>query len=212
MTASRPLSGRRAEAARNDERILAAARNVFTAQPDAPIAAVAQEAGVGIGALYRRFRSKDELLRRLAHDGLVRYVALVEEALADEGDAWHAFAEFLQRAVDTGTSSITARFAGTFPVDDELRSLGISADSSTARLLARTRERGGLRAGIEVGDVALVLEQLQAVSVGDAPRQLELRRRYLALALDGLHTSQEAPLPGTAPTWQEISRRYERPA
>jgi len=211
MTASTPLSGRRAEAARNDERILAAARSVFTAQPDAPIAAVAQEAGVGIGALYRRFRSKDELLRRLAHDGLVRYVALVEEALADEGDAWHAFAGFLQRAVDTGTSSITARFAGAFPVDDELRSLGIRADSSTARLLARTRERGGLRAGIEVGDVALVLEQLQAVSVGDAPRQLELRHRYLALALDGMHTSREVPLPGAAPTWQEISRRYERP-
>ena len=53
-----PLSGRRAEAARNDRRILEAAREVFVADPSAPIAAVAARAGVGIGALYRRYGSK----------------------------------------------------------------------------------------------------------------------------------------------------------
>ncbi len=49
-----PLSGRKAQAARNDTLILAAARAVFTADPSAPIAAVAERAGVGISALYRR--------------------------------------------------------------------------------------------------------------------------------------------------------------
>src|SRR2546423_105529 len=50
MTATTaPLSGRRAQAARNDQRIRDAARVVFTADPDAPIAAVAQRAAPGVG-------------------------------------------------------------------------------------------------------------------------------------------------------------------
>ena len=68
------MSGRRAQAARNDERILEAAREVFVADPGAPIAAVAERAGVGIGALYRRYASKEELLRELGAEGLTRYI------------------------------------------------------------------------------------------------------------------------------------------
>ena len=92
-----PLSGRRAEAARNDERILESARAVFVADPGAPIAAVAEHAGVGISALYRRYPSKEELLRRLCGDGLRRFIADAEAALADDGDPWEAFAGFMRR-------------------------------------------------------------------------------------------------------------------
>ncbi len=69
-TSAAPLNGRRAQAARNDQRILDAARAVFTADPEAPIAVVAERAGVGIGALYRRYPSKEALLERLSLDGL----------------------------------------------------------------------------------------------------------------------------------------------
>ncbi|HKB46715.1 MAG TPA: helix-turn-helix domain-containing protein, partial [Ktedonobacterales bacterium] len=117
-TTTAPLSGRRAEAARNDQRILDAARAVFTADPSAPISAVAAQAGVGISALYRRYRSKDELLQRLSADGLRRYIAAVEAALADDGDPWSAFAGFMRRSLDAGTSSLTVRFAGAFPATD----------------------------------------------------------------------------------------------
>ena len=67
--ASAGLPGRRGQAARNDAVILDAARDVFLADPKAPIAAVADRAGVGISALYRRYASKDDLLRTLCHDG-----------------------------------------------------------------------------------------------------------------------------------------------
>ena len=119
-TASTPLSGRRAEAARNDQRILEAARAVFVADPGAPIAAVAEHAGVGISALYRRYASKEELLRRLCGDGLKAYLAAAEEALADDGDPWEAFARFMRRVVDADTHSLTSRLAGTFTPTDEL--------------------------------------------------------------------------------------------
>src|SRR4051795_7803078 len=94
-----PTDGRRAQAAQNDERILTAARAVFVGDPGAPIAAVAKEAGVGIGALYRRYPSKEGLLRALCADGLERYIAAVEAALAAHGDAWEAFEGFMRAAV-----------------------------------------------------------------------------------------------------------------
>ncbi len=55
--------------------------DVFTADPNAPISAVAERAGVGISALYRRYRSKEELLQELSLNGLRRYLDEVEAAL-----------------------------------------------------------------------------------------------------------------------------------
>ena len=206
--------GRRAEAARNDQRILDAARDVFTANPEAPIATVAERANVGIGALYRRYPSKDALLERLALDGLKRYLVSAEAALADEGDPWTAFADFMRRSLDEGAGSLTLRFAGRFTASAELNRLGRTAHAATQRLLARTKAAGALRFDIEVGDLTLIFEQLQAVQVGDQQRTRQLRHRYLALLLDALRTPTMPtvpgePLPGPPPRWDEITQRYE---
>src|SRR5918994_3949641 len=180
----RRLPGRRTEAARNDERILEAARAVFTADPHAPISAVAERAGVGISALYRRYQSKEELLQRLSLDGLRRYLAEVEAALADDGDPWEAFAAFMRRAVDADTSSLTLHLAGTFtPTEAHWRD-GETAFQLNVRLLNRTKAAGVLRPEIDVGDLSLLFEQLQIVQVRDQERTHELRHRYLTLMLD----------------------------
>jgi AcrR family transcriptional regulator len=203
-----PLSGRRAQAARNDELILDAARAVFTRDPAAPIAAVADQAGVGISALYRRYRSKDELLQRLAGDGLQRYIDTAEDALAQTGDAWTIFKDFMLRCVDAGTSSLTVRFMGAFSSNDELHKQGRHAYAATQHLLERAKHVGALRPEVEVGDISLLFEQLQSVQLGDEERSRQLRRRYLSLLLDGLHARSTTPLPGPAPQWDEITRRY----
>src|ERR687893_218271 len=98
----------------DDERILAAARAVFIADPAAPISAVARHAGVGIGALYRRYPSKDELLRTIGAGGLARFIAPAEAALADDRDPWEAFAGFMRACVEADTNSLTQKLAGTF--------------------------------------------------------------------------------------------------
>jgi AcrR family transcriptional regulator len=203
------LSGRRAEAARNDKQILEAARAVFIEDPEAPIAAVAKRAGVGIGALYRRYRSKDELLVRLAGEGLQRYIDAAEAALRDEGEPWVAFVRFMQQCMELGAGSLSLRLAGAFSTTEELRQAGMQAYLATRQILERTKAAGALRGEIEVGDLSLLFEQLQAIGVGDEARTSELRRRYLALMLDGLHAVAAAPLPGPAPQWEEINRRYE---
>src|SRR3954469_13962971 len=115
-----PQSGRRAEAARNDERILAAARDVFIANPLAPIADVAKAAGVGISALYRRYPSKEDLLRQLCADGLRRYIAAAEAASADEGDLGAAFASFMAGVVSPRAASLTQPLARTFQPTQDL--------------------------------------------------------------------------------------------
>jgi AcrR family transcriptional regulator len=208
----RPLSGRRAQAARNDQLILKAARAVFVADPAAPVAAVAEQAGVGMGALYRRYPSKEDLLRRLAGDGLRRYLAEAQAALADHGDPWAAFARFMGRIVDADTHSLTVRLAGTFTPTQDLYDDAATAQELNVALLERTKAAGAVRSDLDVNDLTFVFEQVASIRLGDPDRTRQLRHRYLALLLDGLHTPAPEPLPGPPPTLQEVSSRWNRPA
>ncbi len=206
---SHPLSGRRAQAARNDQRILDAAREVFVADPRAPISAVAERAGVGISALYRRYESKEGLLRRLNAEGLRIYIAAAEDALDDERDSWDAFTNFMRRVVDADTHSLALQLAGTFTPTDELSRKAATAQELNVRLFERTKAAGALRVDIEVGDISMLLEQLAAVRVVDEERTRQLRHRYLALFLEALHAPMGAPLAGPPPSWEEISQRWQ---
>jgi len=81
-----PLRGRQAQAAQNDGLILQAAREVFLADPTAPISAVAERAGVGIGALYHRYAGKEDLLRTLCRNGQEIYLTEIKRAFPDSFD------------------------------------------------------------------------------------------------------------------------------
>src|SRR5262249_31053169 len=141
---------------------------------------------------------------------LRRYIATAEAALAAEEDPWTAFAVFMRRCLDDGAGSLTLRFAGSFTATDELHGLGCVAHKATQRLLDRIQSAGILRTDITVGDISLLLEQLQAVHAGDQHRSRQLRHRYLMLLLDALHTPSAVPLPGPAPSWEEIGRRFDK--
>jgi AcrR family transcriptional regulator len=210
MDPSAPLSGRRAQAARNDRQILESARAVFVADPGAPIAAVAEHAGVGISALYRRYPSKDELLRQLNRDSLADYIADVEAALADDdGDPWDAFASFMRRRVDADSHALTLRLAGAFTPTEDLFRDGRRAQELNIRLFDRTRAAGAIRPDLVVDDLSFLFEQLAAVRVRDPERTRRLRRRYLELVLDAIRATGERRLPGPPPSWQEIAERWD---
>lgn len=203
------MSGRKAEAARNDGVILAAAREVFTADPSAPISAVAERAGVGISALYRRYGSKEGLLQKLSADGLDAYISAVEGALADGGDPWEAFANFMRRAVDADTNSLTSRLAGTFTPTEEMFNEGRRARELNERLFEHVREADVIREDIVFEDISMLLEQLATVRIGGKERTFQLRHRYLALFLEALRAPQESELPGPPPNWKETGGRWE---
>lgn len=141
--AQKGLPGRKAQAARNDGIILDAARAVFLADAAAPISAVAERAGVGISALYRRYPSKDVLLRTLCYDGLRRYNAEAEAALADS-DPWRGLVGFLERVVDADVHSLTVRLAGTFTPDDSIVPDVQRSGELTSELVRRAHATGRL--------------------------------------------------------------------
>jgi AcrR family transcriptional regulator len=202
------LSGRRAQARRNDPLIRLAAREVFTADPAAPMSAVAARAGVGISALYRRYASKEELLRQVAHDGLQQYLDLAEAAVADGREAWTAFSAFMEALLDAQTVAITMNLAGTFTPNQELIDMSVRAAELNKRIVDRTKRRGGLRKDVVVDDLSMILEQVSSVRLGSAERTRQLRRRYLALCLDGLRSNAKGKLPGPPPTPDELSSRW----
>ncbi len=201
-----PLSGRRAQAALNDARILESARAVFVDDPRAPVTAVAKRAGVGISALYARYASKEDLLRKLCDDGLQRFVVETEAALADDRDAWTAFADYMRRMVDADTSSMTLALAGTFTPTAEMFALAQRANELLRAVFERARDV--LRPDLEVHDLSLIFELVAGLKLSDRARTEQLRRRYLAMILDGLRAGARTALPGPPPAWRELHGRW----
>ena len=202
------LRGRQAQALSNDELILRAARDVFLADPTAPIAAVAERAGVGIGALYHRYASKEDLLRVLCRNGQEAYLAEVRRALASGSDGWEAYTEFLHRIVAANTHGLTVRLAGAFTPTAEQMDLAEHMQALGTELFERARASGRLRDDVTYLDVEFLLELLARVRLGDADRTAELRQRHLAVIIDGLRSTHPTALPGGPPTWQEQTERW----
>jgi AcrR family transcriptional regulator len=202
-----PLSGRRREAARNDVGILDAARAVFLEDPSAPISAVAARAKVGISALYRRYPSKDDLLREVVRDGLLRYIADLEAALADDRDPWTAYSEFLSRALDGGSQALAQRLAGTFTPTPDLSALGQRAAALVKEVHATAQRHQVLRDDVDPIDVVFLLEMLSTVKLPGADGGHALRHRYLALFLQALRAPGDGPLP-SGPDPAELVGRW----
>ncbi|MBC7301262.1 MAG: helix-turn-helix transcriptional regulator [Nocardia sp.] len=201
------LPGRKAQAARNDGLILEAARAVFLDDPSAPIAAVAERAGVGISALYRRYPSKEVLLRTLCHEGLRRFNSEADAALEDS-DGWRGFVGFLERVVEADVHSLTVRLAGTFTPDETMLPDVVHSGEAGEELVRRAHASGRLRPDVGALDLGLILEACSAVTMPDPGRTAELRQRVLALMIDGL--TAEGELPGPAPVAGEFAWRWER--
>src|ERR687885_158221 len=88
----------RADARRNRERVIAAARICMAREGlDAQMEDIARAAGVGVGTVYRHFRTKDELVDALAAERFERLRDLAHEALAQD-DPWESFAGFMRAA------------------------------------------------------------------------------------------------------------------
>jgi AcrR family transcriptional regulator len=184
-TTERPL---RKDAERNRQRILEAARELFTEQGlGVTLNDVAHFAGCGVGTVYRRFPDKAQLIDALFEDRVGELVASAEAALEDP-DPWAGLVSFLEyglelQARDRGLKEVLlshdegrARIAG---VRERLLPL---AD----KLIQRAHAAGVLRPDIGHQDMPVI--QLMLGAVIDAARDIEpeLWRRYLAIFLRGL--------------------------
>jgi AcrR family transcriptional regulator len=203
------MSGRRAQAAENDGRILDAARKIFISDPGAPISAVAAMAGVGIAALYRRYESKEDLLRALAADALARYRDDLLIALADDGDPWTVYCDCLARIVAGRSQALAQRLAGTFAPTPEMGNLAAETGQLMEKLHRRAQRDNALRADVTSADIVLVLEMIMLTDISGAREEDSLRARYLALILQSLKFPGAAPLPGPAAEAADLTSRWK---
>ncbi|MFH8344626.1 TetR family transcriptional regulator [Streptomyces sp. NPDC018045] len=97
----------RVDAQRNLEHVLRAAREVFGELGyGAPMEDVARRARVGVGTVYRRFPSKDVLVRRIAEEETSRLTDQARTALGQEDDPWSALSRFLRTSVASGAGRL----------------------------------------------------------------------------------------------------------
>ena len=200
--------GRQAEARRNDRVVLDAARLVFAVHgPEAPMSAVAEAAGVGMGSLYRRFASKAEMVQHLCEVSLAQQVSAAENALAGSGGPWQALAGFIGECVSF-RAGVFASMAGTIPVTPAMTASAQRAHALLERLVMAAHEAGALRADAGPVDVHYLIGLFSR----RPPDDDQAYARLLGIALDGLRAAGGRPLPGSPPDWAGYARRWAVPA
>jgi AcrR family transcriptional regulator len=192
----RPL---RADAARNRARVLDAARTAFAeAGLDVGVEEIARRAGVGKGTLYRRFPTKEALVRAIFEDILDEIERIVDASEA-EPDPWTAFTTYLSstarlQASNQGFYDVVAARLGASALTDEQRQRVMIA---TTRMLRRAQDANVVRADLVPEDVQLMLRMVGATTrpAMDGSPMDEHWPRYLGLLLDALRPSSATQLP-----------------
>jgi AcrR family transcriptional regulator len=177
----------RADARRNREKILKAARAVFAEQGrDAQMDDVARRARVGVGTVYRHFPTKEALLRALS-DELFDVVAAYAEHALERDDAWEAFKDVLwfageKTSGDRAFSEVMAAQRDTAP---QACPGQVALTASVAELMRRAKAAGRMRPDAMIEDIPLVMCGIGSASGMGHPCE-EAWRRHLGIVLDGL--------------------------
>jgi AcrR family transcriptional regulator len=181
----------RKDALGNRERILTAAREAFAASSGASLTAIARNAGVGIGTLYRHFPSREALIVELyRHD--IQHLIDLAPALATSRPPLEALRLWFGEVARYGQLKYGAAEVIHAATSDEeyyepfVRAIAVLLDSGAAD--------GSLKKGLDPEDVLLQLSVLWRI---DPVRGGEARAaRILDLIIDGLQARSEARPPG----------------
>jgi AcrR family transcriptional regulator len=192
----------RADAQRNREQILRAARDAFVAYgPDAPVDVIAHEAGVGTATVYRRFPDRASLVYGVALELSQRLGAELRAALEGAASGFGALRRWLHAAIDLKVGAVIPAIAGRVEVDGELRAERSRTNALLDATIRRAQDEGDLRTDAAFCDVAMIVVRLSRPSPGKAlPTELELglAHRQLEIYLAGLRPGPDEPLPGPA--------------
>ncbi|NKY57860.1 TetR/AcrR family transcriptional regulator [Nocardia flavorosea] len=185
-------AGRRADARLNHERVLAAAREVFTEHGiGATIPQVAARAGVGKATVYRSYPTKADLVRALAQQHIEWFHELAATAVAAaHDDAYHALEDLLEQ--------VTARLAQDRLMVEVLsgfEGLDQRLGDRLEELLTLGRRQGSLRADATGMDVQILVSGVARALIELDIRDPQVWRRYARLALAALRPDPAPPIP-----------------
>lgn len=186
----------RADAARNAERILHAARDAYAELgPDAPMDAIAQRAGVGERTLYRRFPTKGDLARAIIDDSVAKTLSPVIERSLRSRNPLRGLTDLIEAAVALGarehTVLMVARKAGA------LTGVSTQLDEALSELTRRAQDAGLVRADLVADDLPRIIAMLNSVLWLMDPAS-DGWRRYVALILDAITHPSPRRLPKAA--------------
>ncbi len=189
MTAHLAIRPQRADARRNRENILTAAKKVFAEMGSgAQMDSVAREAELGVGTLYRHFPTKEDLLGELVAEQFATFLDRARLSLETVDDPWEALAGTLRAnalvasenvAVQNALTGSEVNWARVDPVRDELLEV-------TEELIRRCHAAGVVRDDLVVSDIPTVMCGLcstMGTRPDGAPQDW---RRHLEILLDGL--------------------------
>jgi AcrR family transcriptional regulator len=174
---------KRADARRNYDKLVGAARTVFAEDgTSAPLEDIAERAGVGIGTLYRHFPTRQALLEAVYVDE-VEAMARAADDLA-ELPAWDALSQWLHQYVGFAATkrALNEALLETAPDSDVLGACRVAISGAGNKLIERAQHAGAVRPDTDFADVGRMVAGIAMVPTAD-PEQKE---RLLDLALDGL--------------------------
>lgn len=179
----------RADARRNRERIVDAARTLLAEQGlDAQMDDIARCAGVGVGTVYRHFPTKSALIGELMA-GKFRHHAEVARRWAQEPDAWAGFEGFLRETFAAMARDATLQQRLSWPADGEALAAAEAARQElvevVGEIIERAHEQGTLRVDFEVDDMPALMCAAGAVMAGEN-RHVRRVEPFLEILVDGL--------------------------
>ncbi|WP_435269913.1 TetR/AcrR family transcriptional regulator [Streptomyces sp. 1222.5] len=205
--AQRKVPRPRADAVRNRERIVTAARDMFVEHgPDVPLDEIARRAGVGNATVYRNFPDREALVREVVCSVMDRTAEAAEAALRETGDAFAALEHFVHTSADERLSALCPMMSDTFDKHHpDLEASRERVEQLVGEVMGRAKAAGQLRPDVGVGDLMIVAAQLSRPPAGtDCMRGDRFVHRHLQLFLDGLRAPARSALPGTAVTIEEL--------
>ncbi|MFF0159851.1 TetR/AcrR family transcriptional regulator [Streptomyces sp. NPDC005263] len=197
----------RADALRNRERIVSAAREMFTEfGPDVPLDEIARRAGVGNATVYRNFPDRDALVREVVCSVMDRTSEAAEQALAEHGDAFGALERFVHVAADERISALCPMVASTFDQNHpDLEAARERVEQIIDLIMDRAKAAGQMRLDVGVGDLMVAVAQLSRPPAGTGCVSADrFVHRHLQLFLDGLRAPARSVLPGAAVTMEDL--------
>ncbi|KJY31292.1 MULTISPECIES: TetR/AcrR family transcriptional regulator [unclassified Streptomyces] len=197
----------RADASRNRERIVLAARDAFVEHgAEAPLDEIAKRAGVGNATLYRNFPTRAALIREVALLVKNRIVAIAERAATEAAGPFDALERFAHETVDEKVGALCPMLTNRVDLNDpDLAEARERLMAVVGDLLERAKAAGEIRPDVAHGDLFIALSQLTRPLPGTSCHILEgFVHRHLQLFLDGMRAPARSTLPGRAATFEDF--------
>jgi AcrR family transcriptional regulator len=198
----------RRDAEANRARILAAAAAaVRRRSATVPMSSIADDAGVGVGTLYRHFPTRAKLLSGLEERSYRLILEHARRAAGRTEPAIASLAYFLERIIEDRDQLFLPLHGGHVSLDERTVAVRTEISDTLEQVFARGRDDGSVRPDATAVDI-IITGAFLTTPLPNAPDWDHLARRQACIFLAGLAAPGDAPLPGSRPTRRHLEEGF----